>query len=109
MIADLEARTLAAFCQKPAEALDRLHETGEPQILTVNGERRGVLATPRLFEELCRDAQVMADVGVMRMAMRAIDACDCQEAGVFFDNLRSRLLAMKRDAEKNVGGSDRLP
>ena len=62
-----------------------------------------MLLTPRLFEALCRDAPVTADIGVMRIAMRAIDAGDCQEAGAFFDSLRSRLLAMKRDAEKKVG------
>ncbi len=41
MIATEHTQSLANFRQTAAETLDRLNQTGEPEIITVNGEVAG--------------------------------------------------------------------
>jgi PHD/YefM family antitoxin component YafN of YafNO toxin-antitoxin module len=95
MIATRHTQSLTDFRQKATETLDRLNETGEAEILTVNGEARAVLLAPAVYDELSREAQATRDVSVIRRAMREIDEGKGREAGAFFDSLRARLLAMQ--------------
>ena len=102
MIAAQHTQSLTDFRQKATETLDRLNKTGEAEILTVNGEARAVLLSPAVYDELAREAQMTRDVSVIRKAMREIDEGQGQEAGVFSDGLRSRLLAMQAGQSKGL-------
>jgi prevent-host-death family protein len=102
MIATQHTQSLTDFRQNAAETLERLNKTGEAEILTVNGEARAVLLSPAVYDELAREAQLARDVSVIRRAMREIDEGKGREAGVVFDALRSRLIAIKADSEKGT-------
>ena len=99
MVATRHTQSLTDFRQRAAETLDRLNATGEAEVITVNGEARAVLLAPAAYDALAREAELTRDVAVIRRAMGEIDDGRGQEAGAFFDGLRSRLLAMKDVAE----------
>jgi PHD/YefM family antitoxin component YafN of YafNO toxin-antitoxin module len=103
MISTEHTQSLTDFRQKATETLDRLNQTGEAEILTVNGEARAVLLSPSAYDDLAREAQLSKDVAMMRRAIKEIDEGKYQEAEVFFDGLHAKLLAMK--AAKSKGAS----
>ena len=102
MIATQHTQSLTDFRLKAAETLERLNQTGEAEIITVNGEARAVMLSPAAFDELAREAQLSRDLAVMRQAMKELDQGSCQEAGAFFDGLRAKLLAMKAARESGT-------
>jgi hypothetical protein len=81
------------------ETLDRVNQTGEAEIITVNGEARCVLLAPAVFDELAREYHLTRDVEMMRQAVNEINEGKGLDARVAFDELRAKLLAMK--AAKN--------
>ncbi|HEY8749248.1 MAG TPA: type II toxin-antitoxin system prevent-host-death family antitoxin [Tepidisphaeraceae bacterium] len=95
MISTQHTQSLTDFRQKATETLDRLNETGNAEILTVNGEARAVLLSPAAYDELAREAQLARDVTVMRRAMQQIEAGKGKPAGDCFNELRRELLAKK--------------
>ena len=52
MIRTGNIRKLSDFRQHATSHLDRLAETGGIEVLTVNGEAKGVVMAPRVFDEL---------------------------------------------------------
>ncbi len=52
MIRTSDIRKLSDFRQNATAHLDRLAETGRVEILTVNGEAKGVVMAPQLFDEM---------------------------------------------------------
>lgn len=99
MLTTEHTQSLTDFRQKATETLDRLAQTGEAEIITVNGEARAVLVAPSVYDAMNREAQATRDVAMIRRAMRELEEGQGEEAGVFFDGLRSKLLAMKAEQE----------
>ena len=99
MIATEHTQSLTDLRLKAAETLERLNQTGEAEIITVNGEARAVMLSPAAYDALAREAQLSRDVTVMRQAMKEIDQGKYQEAGAFFEGLPAKLLAMKAAQE----------
>lgn len=95
MVSTQHTQSLTDFRQKAAETLDRLNQTGEAEILTVNGEARAVLLAPAVYDELARDAQLTRDVTVIRRAVQQIRDGRGRDAADVFDELRQELLAKK--------------
>lgn len=95
MIATEHTQSLTDFRLKAAETLERLNQTGEAEIITVNGEARAVLLAPAVYDEMARDYQFNRDVEMMRRAMKEIEAGKGLDARAAFDELRKKLLAMK--------------
>lgn len=95
MVSTQHTQSLTDFRQKAAETLDRLNQTGEAEILTVNGEARAVLLAPAVYDELAREAQLTRDVTVIRRAMQQIRDGRGRDAADVFDELRQELLARK--------------
>lgn len=52
MIRTDDIRKLSDFRQNAKAHLDRLAETGRIEVLTVNGEARAVVMSPRVFDEM---------------------------------------------------------
>ncbi len=83
-------------------ALERLNQTGEAEILTVNGEARAVLLAPAVYDEFASEAQLTRDVAVMRRAMQQITEGRGRDAADVFADLRKELLARRKGA-RGVG------
>ncbi len=56
MIRTDDIRSLTDFRQHAAEHLARLAESGGVEVLTVNGEAKGVVMSPKTFDELAEKA-----------------------------------------------------
>jgi prevent-host-death family protein len=91
MIATKHTQSLTEFRQKASQTLERLNQTGDAEILTVNGEARAVLLSPAMYDELARDAQLRRDVAVMRTAIGQIERGKGQDAEKFLREVRSGL------------------
>lgn len=88
-------QSLTDFRQTATETLDRLNQTGEAEIITINGEARAVLLSPAVFDELTRGTHLTHDTAAIRQAIQEIEDGKGKDAAVFFDELRGQLLAMK--------------
>jgi prevent-host-death family protein len=95
MISTQHTQSLSDFRQKAGETLDRLNQTGQAEILTVNGEARAVLLSPAVYDELAREIEVARDVAAIRRAMKEFDEGKGRPVDEFFGELRAKLLAMK--------------
>jgi PHD/YefM family antitoxin component YafN of YafNO toxin-antitoxin module len=102
MIASERTQSLSEFRKKAAETIDRLNQTGEAEILTVNGEARAVLLSPAVHDEMARETQLARDVAVMRRSIQQIKESKGRPANEFFDELRAELLAMKATKQKDA-------
>lgn len=99
MISSEHTQSLADFREKAAETLDRINQTGEAEILTVDGEVRAVLISPKAYDDLAREAQLNRDVTTMRTALRQIEDGQGLTSDQVFGPIREKLLAMK-DADQ---------
>ena len=100
MIAAEHTQSLTTFRAKVAETLDRVNLTGEAEIITVNGEARGVLLSPAVYDELAREAQITRDVAMMKRALQEHAEGRSRPARDYFDELHAKLLAMKATHSK---------
>lgn len=96
MIASKHTQSLTDFRLKASETLERLNRTGEAEILTVNGQAKAVLVAPSIFDELTREAELSRDVTVMRQAIHELDQGMGEDAETFFQQVRSRLQALRK-------------
>jgi len=86
---------LAEFRENATETIERLKQTGEAEILTVDGEAKAVLLSPAMYDEMAREVMLARDVAVIERSMKQIKEGKFEEAGVLFDRLHANLLAMK--------------
>ena len=73
MIAVKHTQSVTDFRQNANETLDRLNQSGQAEILTVNGEARAVLLSPAAYDEMARNAQLSRDAAIMQEAIHQID------------------------------------
>lgn len=104
MLATQHTQSLSEFRNTADETIARLNQTGEAEILTINGEARAVLLSPAVYEELAREAELNRDVAVMRRSIQQFKEGKRQEVNEFFDELHSKLSAM--EAERSPGGAE---
>lgn len=95
MLDTQKSQSLAEFKQSITETMDRLSHSGEPELLTVEGEARAVLLSPAAYEELYEAAMSERDMRSMRQALAEHAQGQGEEGGVFFDRLHAELVAMK--------------
>ena len=95
MISTQHTQSLSDFRKKAAATIDRLNETGQAEILTVNGEARAVLISPAVYDELAREAQITRDVAAIGRSRQQIAEGKVHELETAFASLRKELLAKK--------------
>ena len=100
MLAAEHTQSLTDFRANAAETLERLNETGEAEIITVNGQARAVLLSPTAYDKMAREYQLARDVDSIRRSLAQHKAGDTKELHAFMDELRAELLAMKAAQEK---------
>ncbi len=59
MIRTSDIRKLSDFRANATAHLDRLAETGAIEVLTVNGEAKGVVMAPRVFDEMAERIEAL--------------------------------------------------
>ena len=101
MLATEHTQSLTDFRAKAGETLDRLNQTGEAEIITVNGEARAVLLSPARYDAMARE--LSRDAEVIKRSLQEYEAGDSKELHEFLDEVRAKLLSMK--AAKANGNS----
>ena len=74
MIRAENIRKLSEFRQHATTHLERLAETGEVEVLTVNGEAKGVVMSPQSFDELVEKARQAEITAAIRQGMEDVKA-----------------------------------
>lgn len=103
MVATQHTQSLTDFRQNATKTLDRLHQTGEAEILTVNGEARAVLLSPSAYDDLARDALLVRDTAGIRQSITELREGKGRDVDVVFDELRAELTALKKDRKRAKG------
>ena len=101
MVAAEHTQSLSEFRKKAAETIDRLNQTGEAEILTVNGVARAVLLSPA-YDAMVREAQLSRDVATIRRSRQEFKEGKSRDVRSFFDEMRAELLAMKARQTKGA-------
>jgi prevent-host-death family protein len=74
MIQAQNIRSLSDFRQNASAHLDRLAKTGGVDVLTVNGEARGVVMSPAEFDRLSELARQVEISQELKRAMEGVEA-----------------------------------
>ena len=72
MIRAHDIRSLTDFRNNAKDHLDRLARTNQPEVLTVNGEAKGVVLSPAAFDELVADAEYARNLKAIRKGLDAL-------------------------------------
>lgn len=88
-------RPVSDFSRKPAEHIERLKETGEPEILTVNGKAEIVIQDARSYEEM---ASLLHSLKQIAIAKKQHDNGEALPADEAFARLSEKLAAKYPDA-----------
>lgn len=73
MIRTEDIRSLTDFRQNAKDHLDRLAETGGYEVLTVNGEAKGVVMSPQAFDALAEKAFEAEITAKIKRGMKEIE------------------------------------
>ena len=65
-------RSLTDFRKNAKEHLARLAATDEPEVLTVNGEAKGVVLSPASYDRLVADAEYARNLKAVRQGLEAV-------------------------------------
>ena len=96
------SQTLAEFRDAAAETLDRVNRTGEAEAITVNGEVRGVLVSPAVYEALVKEQLLARDVAAIRRSLAQIERGEYQTVAEVSAEVRAMLLAKRAAQERKA-------
>ena|ERR1700722_8978995 len=94
------AQSLAEFFENPAETLDRLKESSEPEVLTIDGKARAILLSPAAYDDMAKQILLSRDMTVIQIALQELAEGKGRDVDECFDEIRLKLLAMKAAKEK---------
>ena len=82
-------RSLTEFRKNAKEHLARLSETNQPEVLTVNGEAKGVVMSPESYDELLADAQYARNLRAVQRGLEAVKNGETIPAEEVFAEVRT--------------------
>lgn len=74
MIRTNDIRKLSDFRQNATAHLDRLAQDGTAEVLTINGEAKGVVMAPATFDELASKAALIDSLTMIDRGMQDVKA-----------------------------------
>lgn len=91
MIRTSDIRKLSDFRQNATAHLDRLAQTGGIEILTVNGEAKGVVMAPRVFDEIADRIEQLETTASIRRGLADVAAGRTRPARQAIETLATEL------------------
>ncbi|HEY2589844.1 MAG TPA: type II toxin-antitoxin system Phd/YefM family antitoxin [Tepidisphaeraceae bacterium] len=98
MIRASNIRKLSDFRQNATSHLDRLAETGAVEILTVNGEAKGVVMAPHVFDEMADQIERLETAVAIRRGLADVAEGRTRPARQAIKDLAAEL-GLKLDAD----------
>jgi PHD/YefM family antitoxin component YafN of YafNO toxin-antitoxin module len=95
MLSTEHTQSLSDFRHKAGETLDRLNQTGNAEILTVNGEARAVLLSPAAYDAMAREVLLARDIAAIQLARKEFKEGKGKDVRTAFAEIRAELLALK--------------
>ena len=95
MLSTEHTQSLSDFRHKAGETLDRLNQTGNAEILTVNGEARAVLLSPAAYDAMAREVLLARDIAAIQLARQEFKEGKGKNVRTAFAEIRAELLALK--------------
>lgn len=95
MVRATHSTTIADFRTNVDQTLARLHQTGDAEILTENGQDRAVVLSPKAFEQLSTAAAFAQTLATIQQAETEIADGQARPAEALLDELRAKLLDAK--------------
>lgn len=95
MIRTDNIHSLTEFRKNAKDHLDRLARTKQPEVLTVNGEAKGVVLSPESYDELVADAEYARNLRAIRRGLEAVKKGQTIPAEEVFTEVR-QILGLKK-------------
>jgi prevent-host-death family protein len=102
MLSTEHTQSLSDFRQKAGETLDRIEQTGEAEILTVNGEARAVILSPAAYDAMAREVLLARDIAAIQRARQEFKEGKGKDVKAAFAEIRAELLAMKAKQDRKT-------
>ena len=102
MLSTEHTQSLSDFRQKAGETLDRIEQTGEAEILTVNGEARAVILSPAAYDSMAREVLLARDIAAIQRARQEFKEGKGKDVKAAFAEIRAELLAMKAKQDRKT-------
>ena len=93
MLSMEHTQSLSDFRRQAGETLDRIKQTGEAEIITVNGEARAVLLSPAAYDAMARELLLARDIATIQRSLRQIAEGKTKHVKTAFAEIRAGLLA----------------
>jgi PHD/YefM family antitoxin component YafN of YafNO toxin-antitoxin module len=68
-----DIRSLTDFQRNARDHIERLKETGKPEVLTVNGQAEVVVQSAEAYQELLNDAELARGLRALRQSLEQAD------------------------------------
>jgi len=68
-----DIHSMSGFLRNHKAYIQRLSETGKPEVLTINGEARVVVQDAAAYQKLLDELQLFDDVRIIRQRLDSID------------------------------------
>lgn len=85
-----QIRSLTDFQRNAKEHIERLRKTGQPEVLTVNGQAEVVVQSPEAYQELLEDAELARSLRVIRQSLEDAKQGKVKPAKAFIEGLAAK-------------------
>jgi PHD/YefM family antitoxin component YafN of YafNO toxin-antitoxin module len=85
-----QIHSLTDFQRNAKEHIDRLKRTGQPEVLTINGQAEVVVQSPQAYQELLEDAELARSLRVIRQSLEDAKNGKVQPAKAFIEGLAAK-------------------
>jgi len=90
MVDITQVSSLTDFQRNAKEHIDRLKQTGNPEVLTVNGQAEVVVQSAEAYQELLVDAELSRSLRVIRKSIEDARAGKVKPARAFLESLAAK-------------------
>lgn len=93
MIRAKHTQTISEFLSNYAEVLNRLNQSGEAEFLTQGGEAKAVLLSPKVFDELRREAELAKQASLIRQSIAMYERGEYRDGFQALEDIKRKLHA----------------
>jgi prevent-host-death family protein len=90
MVNVTRVHSLTDFQRNAKEHIDRMKQTGQAEVLTVNGQAEVVVQSASSYQQLMEDAELARSLRVIRQSLRDAKAGRTQPMRQFLESLASQ-------------------
>lgn len=90
MVNVTQIRTLTKFQRHAKEHIERIKQTGQAEVLTVNGQAEVVVQSAAAYQQLCDDAEMSRSLRLIRQSLQDATAGRTRPMRRFLETLAAQ-------------------